>query len=98
MFSLIRPQHGINGSDSPVAVIHLYILILEMFLWDTHMGRKSADFSRTTKALAGNQGLYNGFLAAGIYWVITANKKYCMCRLSRHFWRVLHGFFSEIFS
>ncbi|ACT07304.1 protein of unknown function DUF1304 [Dickeya chrysanthemi Ech1591] len=55
-----------------VAVIHLYILVLEMFLWDTNIGRKafnlSADFARETRTLAANQGLYNGFLAAGLLW------------------------------
>ncbi|TYL41026.1 DUF1304 domain-containing protein [Dickeya sp. ws52] len=55
-----------------VAVIHLYILVLEMFLWDTKIGRKafnlSADFARETRTLAANQGLYNGFLAAGLLW------------------------------
>jgi len=55
-----------------VAVIHLYILVLEMFLWDTKTGRKafnlSAEFARETRVLAANQGLYNGFLAAGLLW------------------------------
>lgn len=55
-----------------VAVIHLYILVLEMFLWDTKTGRKafnlSAEFARDTRVLAANQGLYNGFLAAGLCW------------------------------
>ncbi|WP_038911041.1 DUF1304 domain-containing protein [Dickeya dadantii] len=55
-----------------IAVIHLYILVLEMFLWDTEIGRKAfnlhADFARSTRTLAANQGLYNGFLAAGLLW------------------------------
>jgi len=55
-----------------VAVIHVYILILEMFLWDTPAGQKAfnltADFARSTKTLAANQGLYNGFLAAGLVY------------------------------
>lgn len=55
-----------------VAAIHIYILVLEMFLWDTKTGRKafnlSADFARETRVLAANQGLYNGFLAAGLLW------------------------------
>ncbi|MBG6248232.1 MULTISPECIES: DUF1304 domain-containing protein [Symbiopectobacterium] len=55
-----------------VAAIHVYILILEMFLWNTHVGRKvfnlKADFARDTKTMAANQGLYNGFLAAGLLW------------------------------
>lgn len=55
-----------------VAIIHLYILVLEMFLWDTKTGRKafnlSPEFARQTRVLAANQGLYNGFLAAGLLW------------------------------
>lgn len=55
-----------------VAAIHVYILVLEMFLWDTKTGRKafnlSADFARDSRVLAANQGLYNGFLAAGLLW------------------------------
>lgn len=55
-----------------VAAIHIYILVLEMFLWDTKTGRKafnlSADFARDSRVLAANQGLYNGFLAAGLLW------------------------------
>jgi putative membrane protein len=55
-----------------VALIHLYIVVLEMFLWDKPQGRKAfgmtAEFSAATKVLAANQGLYNGFLAAGLIW------------------------------
>lgn len=55
-----------------VAVIHIYILVLEMFLWEKPAGRKAfkltADFARETRILAANQGLYNGFLAAGLLW------------------------------
>jgi putative membrane protein len=55
-----------------VAVIHIYILVLEMFLWDTPKGRKvfgnTPEFSAASKVLAANQGLYNGFLAAGLIW------------------------------
>lgn len=55
-----------------VAVIHLYILWLEMFGWTTR-GRKvfrslSQELFEPTKVLAANQGLYNGFLAAGLFW------------------------------
>ncbi|HVX71517.1 MAG TPA: DUF1304 domain-containing protein [Devosia sp.] len=57
-----------------VALIHLYIVVLEMFLWDTPRGRKafgtSEAFARESKVLAANQGLYNGFLAAGLIWGI----------------------------
>ncbi len=55
-----------------VALIHVYILILEMVLWDTPRGRKAfgttEEFSKASKVLAANQGLYNGFLAAGLLW------------------------------
>ena len=55
-----------------VALIHLYILVLEMFLWNTKTGHKAfnlcPDFARDTRVLAANQGLYNGFLAAGLLW------------------------------
>lgn len=53
-----------------VAVIHIYILVLEMFLWRTPRARKAfgttAEFADATAVLAANQGLYNGFLAAGL--------------------------------
>lgn len=57
-----------------VALIHCYILILEMFLWDKPQGLKAfgstPQFAADTKVLAANQGLYNGFLAAGLIWGI----------------------------
>ena len=55
-----------------VALIHVYILVLEMFLWDKPAGLRA--FGQTqaaasaSKTLAANQGLYNGFLAAGLFW------------------------------
>jgi putative membrane protein len=55
-----------------VALIHLYIVVLEMVLWDKPYGRKvfgnTAEFAAASKVLAANQGLYNGFLAAGLIW------------------------------
>ena len=55
-----------------VALLHLYFLVLEMFLWTRPAGRKafglSAEEAEATKVLAANQGLYNGFLAAGLIW------------------------------
>lgn len=55
-----------------VALLHLYFLVLEMFLWTTPTGRRvfatTAEFAQASKALAANQGLYNGFLAAGLGW------------------------------
>lgn len=56
-----------------VAVEHLYILYMEMFAWET-LGKKTFkgalpnDLFRPTKGMAANQGLYNGFLAAGLIW------------------------------
>lgn len=55
-----------------VAVIHLGIVVLEMVLWTQPIGRKvfntSEDFARASRVLAANQGLYNGFLVAGLVW------------------------------
>jgi putative membrane protein len=64
-----------NGVVLLVALIHVYILVLEMFYWDTPKGRKAfgltPEFSAASKVLAANQGLYNGFLAAGLVWGLT---------------------------
>ncbi|MDA9432949.1 membrane protein [Bradyrhizobium sp. CCBAU 51627] len=55
-----------------VAALHTYLLILEMFLWNKPLGlktfRNSPEKAEITKVLAANQGLYNGFLAAGLTW------------------------------
>ena len=55
-----------------VAVLHLYFLVLEMFLWTTPTGRRvfgsTPEFAEASKVLAANQGLYNGFLVAGLVW------------------------------
>jgi len=57
-----------------VAAIHIYILVLEMLLWDKPQGLKAfgttPEFAAASKTLAANQGLYNGFLAAGLIWGI----------------------------
>lgn len=57
-----------------IAALHLYFLVLEMFLWDKPAGLKafghSLEKARMSKVLAANQGLYNGFLAAGLIWGI----------------------------
>ena len=59
-----------------VALLHAYFLVLEMFLWERPAGRKAfgttAEFAAATKTLAANQGLYNGFLAAGLLWGLVA--------------------------
>ena len=58
-----------------VALLHLYCLVLEMFLWKTPVGRKTfrltPEFAEASAGLAANQGLYNGFLAAGLIWGLT---------------------------
>ena len=55
-----------------VALLHIYFLVLEMFLWDKPTGLRvfgqSAEQAAVSKVLAANQGLYNGFLAAGLIW------------------------------
>lgn len=64
-----------------VALLHAYFLVLEMFLWDKPAGMKafrmSAEQAQSTKVLAANQGLYNGFLSAGlILGLIMGDKGY----------------------
>ena len=58
-----------------VALLHVYFLVLEMFLWTTPTGRRvfhtTEEFALASKALAANQGLYNGFLAAGLVWSLS---------------------------
>ena len=60
-----------------VALLHGYFLVLEMFLWDTPFGRRvfrlTPEFSSASKALAANQGLYNGFLATGLVYGVAAS-------------------------
>lgn len=55
-----------------VALLHLYFLVLEMFFWEKPLGLRifglTPEFAKASKALAANQGLYNGFLAAGLAW------------------------------
>ena len=59
-----------------VAALHVYILVLEMFLWQRPRGRAAfgldEEAARITAPLAANQGLYNGFLAAGLVWGLVA--------------------------
>jgi len=60
-----------------VALLHLYFLLLEMVLWDKPYGMKTfgmtPERAAATKSLAMNQGLYNGFLAAGLVWGLVAD-------------------------
>ena len=63
-----------------VALLHVYFLVLEMFLWTKPYGRRvfglTPEKAALTKSLAANQGLYNGFLAAGLGWGIYAGAAY----------------------
>jgi len=67
-----------------VAAIHVYILVLEMFLWRTPLGRKvfrlSEEKADMTWQLAANQGLYNGFLAAGLVWSLASGPEQVAAR------------------
>jgi putative membrane protein len=55
-----------------VALLHVYFLVLEMFLWDKPLGLRTfkltPEFAKASKVLAANQGLYNGFLATGLFF------------------------------
>jgi len=61
-----------------VALLHLVFMLLEMILWHRPAGQKmlglKPDFANTTRTLAANQGLYNGFLAAGLVWSLWAEQ------------------------
>jgi putative membrane protein len=61
-----------NIAVAVVALLHVYFLILEMFLWDKPRGMRTfgltPEYAAASKSLAANQGLYNGFLAAGLIW------------------------------
>jgi len=61
-----------NVAIGLIALLHVYILVLEMFLWDKPAGLRAFEQTQqaatATKVLAANQGLYNGFLAAGLFW------------------------------
>ncbi len=62
-----------------VALLHAYFLVLEMFLWTKPLGlktfRNTPDKAETTRVLAANQGLYNGFLAAGLLYAVATNSR-----------------------
>ena len=62
-----------------VAALHLWFLVLEMFLWTKPLGRgtfgTTREFAEETKSLAANQGLYNGFLVAGLVWGLVADRE-----------------------
>lgn len=68
-----------------LAVLHLYFLALEMFLWDKPAGRRAfgmtAEFAASTRVLAANQGLYNGFLAVGLGWGLWLGAEGCAVKI-----------------
>ena len=67
-----------NALIAGVAVLHLAFLTLEMFFWDHPLGRRTfkmtPEISKASATLAANQGLYNGFLAAGLIWGLAAGE------------------------
>jgi putative membrane protein len=68
-----------NGLTGLVALSHIGFLILEMFLWDHPVGRRifamTPEVSASSATLAANQGLYNGFLAAGLMWALWTDRR-----------------------
>ena len=74
-----------------VAFEHIYFMILEMFFWDKPKGLKAfglkLEEAKVSKTLAKNQGLYNGFLVAGLIWAILDKNKIVFCPISScHHW------------
>ena len=74
--SVARMNTVSSGAVVLVALLHLYFLVLEMFFWTKPLGRRTfgltPEFAAASKTLAANQGLYNGFLAAGLLWGLAA--------------------------
>ena len=68
-----------NSLTALVALSHIAFLILEMFFWDHPVGRRifgmTPEVSASSAALAANQGLYNGFVAAGLLWALWADRQ-----------------------
>lgn len=66
---------AVNVVVGVIALLHVYFLVLEMFLWDKPAGLRAfgqtLEAAQASKVLAANQGLYNGFLAAGLVWGLT---------------------------
>jgi putative membrane protein len=71
---LIGASNPVNILVLLVGLLHLYFMVLEMFLWQTPRGLKTfgntPERARDTATLAANQGLYNGFLGAGLIWSV----------------------------
>ena len=82
-----------------VALLHLYFLVLEMFLWTRPLGlrtfRNTPEKAELTRVLAANQGLYNGFLAAGLlYAVATGSREFALFFLTCVVVAALYGAWS----
>ena len=82
-----------------VALLHLYFLVLEMFLWTRPLGlktfRNTPEKAETTRVLAANQGLYNGFLAAGLFYAIaTGSREFALFFLACVVVAALYGAYS----
>ena len=82
-----------------VALLHLYFLVLEMFLWTKPVGlktfRNTPEKAETTRVLAANQGLYNGFLAAGLFYAIaTGSREFALFFLACVVVAALYGAYS----
>lgn len=82
-----------------VAILHIVFLAMEMFLWTKPIGRKSfgltEELAAATATLAKNQGLYNGFLAAGLIWAALSGtwsvQLFFLRHHRRHLWRTDSG-------
>ena len=82
-----------------VALLHLYFLVLEMFFWTRPIGlktfRNTPQKAETTRVLAANQGLYNGFLAAGLFYAIaTGSREFALFFLACVIVAALYGAYS----
>ena len=82
-----------------VAVLHAWFLVLEMFLWTRPAGlktfRNTPEKAETTRVLAANQGLYNGFLAAGLFYAIaTGSREFALFFLACVLVAALYGAYS----
>ena len=88
-----------NVTIGVVALLHLYFLVLEMFLWTRPLGmktfRNTPEKAEITRVLAANQGLYNGFLAAGLFYAIaTGSREFALFFLACVIVAALYGAYS----
>ena len=88
-----------NVTIGVVALLHLYFLVLEMFLWTKPIGlktfRNTPEKAEITRVLAANQGLYNGFLAAGLFYAVaTGSREFALFFLACVVVAALYGAYS----